>query len=336
MRRRKGVEGFRRVARDVTHLSRLQLEDELLERLGQRTGPDRDEDAGLRERPDFVFYTGCNVLKTPHVALLALDVMDALGITYQVLGGPTHCCGVQQLRAGDTQTLGRVAETTLDKLAASKTGQVLAWCPSCHVQFSEVTLPTIERARGTRPFEMTPFMRFLGGKLDELRPLLREPVPMRVALHRHPGVDGVMQAAERILRAVPGLEIVELGIPAVGLMSNALATLPAYKRDLYRRELDAAQAAGVDALVAVYHADHRELCAHEREYTFRVMNMLELVGQSMGIARDDHYKRLKLMQDVDAIAADCQDLAAKHQLAPETTRLVIQAMLADQPVPLRR
>ena len=204
------------------------------------------------------------------------------------------------------------------------------------MQFSEVTLPTIERARGTRPFEMTPFMRFLGGKLDQLRPLLREPVPMRVALHRHPGVDGVMQAAERILRAVPGLDLVELGNPAVGLMSNALATLPAYKRDLYRRELDAAQAAGVDALVAVYHADHRELCAHEREYTFRVMNMLELVGQSMGIARDDHYKRLKLMQDVDAIAADCQDLAAKHQLAPETTRLVIQAMLADQPVPLRR
>ena len=51
VRRRKGVEGFRRVARDVTHLSRLQLEDELLERLGQRTGPDRDEDAGLASGP---------------------------------------------------------------------------------------------------------------------------------------------------------------------------------------------------------------------------------------------------------------------------------------------
>jgi Fe-S oxidoreductase len=334
-RRRKGVEAFRRVARDVTHLARLQLEDELLDRLGQRTGPDRDDQAAPRERPDFVFYTGCNVLKTPHIALLALDVMDALGVTYEVMGGPTHCCGVQRLRAGDTQTLGRVAETTLDKLAASKTGQVLAWCPSCHVQFSEVTLPTIERTRGTRPFEMTPFMHFLGGKLDELRPLLREPVAMRVALHRHPGVDGVMQAAERILRAVPGLELVELGVPAVGLMSNALATLPAYKRDLYRRELDAAQAAGIDALVAVYHADHRELCAHEREYSFRVMNMLEIVGASMGIVRDDHYKRLKLMQDVDAIAADCHDLAARHGLAPDTTRDVIAAMLADQPVPLR-
>jgi len=334
-RRRKGVEGFRRVARDVNHLARLQLEDELLERLGQRAGPDRADATEPDARPDFVFYTGCNVLKTPHIALLALDVMDALGVTYRVLGGPTHCCGVQQLRAGDTETLGRVAQTTLDKLAASKTGQVLAWCPSCQMQFSEITLPTIERMRGARPFEMTPFMRFLATKLDQLKPLLREPVPLRIALHRHPGIAGVMEAAELILRAVPGLELVDLKVPAVGLMSNALATLPEFKRDLYRRELEAAQAAGVDALVAVYHADHRELCAHEAEYSFRIVNMLDIVGQSMGMARDDHYKRLKLMQDVDAIAADCQDLAARHQLDPDTTRQVIAAMLADQPVPLR-
>jgi len=34
--RRQGVEGFRKVARDVTHISRLQLDDELLARLGQK------------------------------------------------------------------------------------------------------------------------------------------------------------------------------------------------------------------------------------------------------------------------------------------------------------
>ena len=94
-----------------------------------------------------MFYTGCNVLKTPHIALLALDVMDALGVTYRVLGGPTHCCGVQQLRAGDTETLGRVAANDARQARASNTGQVLAWCPSCQMQFSEVTLPTIERMR---------------------------------------------------------------------------------------------------------------------------------------------------------------------------------------------
>ena len=88
-RRRQGVERFRDVSRDVTMLSRLQLDAEVLERLGQKSA----SVSTPAEAPDFVFYTGCNVLKTPHIALLALDIMDALGITYQVMGGPSHCCG---------------------------------------------------------------------------------------------------------------------------------------------------------------------------------------------------------------------------------------------------
>jgi heterodisulfide reductase subunit D len=329
--RRQGVEGFRKVARDVTHISRIQLDDELLARLGQkaenRTQPDTP--------PDFVFYTGCNVLKTPHIALLALDIMDTLGISYRVMGGPSHCCGIVQMRAGDVATSGRFAESTMDKLAASNSRQVISWCPSCHVQFTETALPTIEKTRGGRPFEMTPFMRFLRQHLDRLRSYLCNRVEMRVALHRHPGIAGVVEAAEDILRAVPGVELVDLGQPAVGLMSNYFRALPAYRRELQRNELDAAEAARVDALVAVYHADHRELCAHERDYPFRIMNMLEIVGESMGLRHEDHFKRLKMLQDIDAIAADCGDLAARHGLDTESTRQAIAAMLEEQPLPLR-
>ena len=93
----------------------------------------------------------------------------------------------------------------------------MSWCPSCQVQFTETTLPTLEKMRGAKPFEMTPFTIFLRKNLDRLRPMLRERVPMRIALHRHPGIHGVVEAAEDILRAVPGIEIVDLHQPAVGL-----------------------------------------------------------------------------------------------------------------------
>jgi len=329
--RRQGIEGFRKVARDVSHISRLQLDDKLLARLGQAADNCREPETA----PDFVFYTGCNVLKTPHIALLALDIMDTLGITYRVMGGPTHCCGIVQMRAGDVATSGRFGESTMDKLAHSKSGQVISWCPSCHVQFTETTLPTIEKTRGARPFEMTPFMLFLHVQLDRLRPHLKRRAALRVALHRHPGIRGVVEAAEDILRAVPGIELVDLGQPAVGLMSNYFRALPAYRRELQKNELDAAEKAQVDALVAVYHADHRELCAHERDYPFRIMNILEIVGESMGLRHEDHFKRLKMLQDIDAVAADCCDLISRHGLDPETTRQAIAAMLEEQPLPLR-
>src|SRR5690348_987436 len=329
--RRGGVESFRTVARDVTHLSRLQLDDALLARLGQGA----KSPAADGELPDFVFYTGCNVLKTPHIALLALDIMDALGASYQVMGGPSHCCGVLQIRTGDVATSGRMGENSIDKLSQSKSKQVVSWCPSCQVQLGETTLPTLERMRGAKPFEMTPFTLYLRNNLDRLRPHLRERVPMRIALHRHPGVHGVVEAAEEILRAVPGIEIVDLRQPAVGLQSNNLKVLPQYRRELDQAELAAAAAAGVDALVAVYHSDHRALCAHERDWPFRIVNMYEIVGASMGVHEDDHYKRLKIMQDADAILADCNDLVQKHGLDVAATRIAIKAMLAEQPAPLR-
>ena len=333
-RRKAGVQSFRQMGEDVGVLSKMQLSNEALERLGQKPTGRPAADTG--ELPDVVFYTGCNVLRTPHIALLCLDIMNALGTSYKVMGGPSHCCGVMQLRAGDTETSSRFAGNTIGKLSNSKTGEVLAWCPSCFVQFTENMLPTFERATGTKPFDMTPFMRFLARNLDQLRPLLTNRVDMRIALHRHPGVAGVMEAAEDLLRAIPGIEIVDLHQPAVGLQSINLATLPAYKRELQLRELEAARGAGIDALAAVYHSDHRELCAHERDWPFRIMNMLEIVGESMGFHQEDHYKNLKIKQNVDSIVADSSDLMKRHGVDLDTARkVIVNGMLSDQPLPLQ-
>ena len=336
--RKKGVENFRLVADGTNVLARMQLSANELTRLGQKATERLESGSTVKpgERPDFVFYTGCNVLKTPHIALLALDVMDALGVTYKVMGGPSHCCGIVQARTGDLEVSGRVATNSLDKLAEGKTG-VISWCASCHVQFTETTLPTIEKVRGSRPFEMTPFMLFLATRFDDMRPLLRKPVPLKIALHKHPGVKGVVEAGITLLQMVPGIEIVDLHQPAVGLMSNFLNALPEYKRGLHLAELEAAEAAGVDALVAIYHPDHRDLCAHERDWPFKIINILDVVGESMGLHHDDHFKRLKIMQDADAIVADCKDLMSANGVDPAMARdMVVKVMLADQPLPLGR
>jgi heterodisulfide reductase subunit D len=169
-----------------------------------------------------------------------------------------------------------------------------------------------------------------------LRPFLKNRVEMTVALHRHSGVAGVMEKAEELLRAVPGVEVIKLDVPVVGLQSVNLATLPKFKAELQLKELEAARAAGVDALVAVYHSDHRELCAHERDWPFKIMNILEVIGQSMGLHQDDHYKNLKIKQDVDAIITDASDLLKRHNVDLDTARkVIVNGMLSDQPLPLQ-
>jgi hypothetical protein len=145
-----------------------------------------------------------------------------------------------------------------------------------------------------------------------------------------------MEAAAKILQAIPGITLVDLDQPAVGLQSVSLGVLPAFKRELQLRELQAASDGGIDAVVTVYHSDHRELCAHERDWPFRIVNLLELIGESMGLKRHDRYKELKIMQDADQIISECSDLIAQHALDPGKARdVVVKAMLGDQPLPLQ-
>jgi heterodisulfide reductase subunit D len=320
-RRETGFTRFGAMTKGVRVLSRLQLPPETLARF--RAG----EDDGAA--PEVVFYTGCNVMKTPHIVLLALDIMDAMGIRYRVMGGPSACCGVLQFGAGDLATSGRVASRTIDRLAAAAP-RALSWCPTCQVQLSEIAAPA---ARAN--LDMAPFVRFLAERLDTLRPLLKHRVEKRVGLHEHPGNEGVPEAARAILRTIPGLDFVDLEQPRVGYMCNKLTPLPAFKQDLHRNQLQAAADAGVTTLAGIYHACHRELCSHERDWPLEVVNFLELVGESMGLQRPDLFKRLKIMQDVDAILRDSAGLIATNGVDLEEARdVILRDMIGEQPLAL--
>jgi hypothetical protein len=323
-RHSKGITAFSSMGKSVRVLSRMQLPAEVLAKFRSR--------APAPEKPDVVFYTGCNVLKTPHIVLLCLDILDALGLSCRVMGGPGDCCGILQLRTGDVDAAGKIAYRTGDRFADSGARTVLAWCPTCTVQMSENVLP----GRAAPSYAMEPLVVYLASQLDRLRPLFRHRVEKRVGLHEHPGIAGVSEAAERILRAIPGVELVALEQPRVGYMCNRLQALPAYKRQVHQQLLEAAAAAKVTTLAGVYHACHRELCSHEIDWPFEVVNFLELVGESMGLRREDRFKELKKMQDADAILADVMDLVEAHGLDLEEVRDVIaEHLLGEQPLPLR-
>jgi len=320
-RRQTAFTRFGAMTKGVRVLSRLQLPPETLARFRA------DESDG--STPEVVFYTGCNVMKTPHIVLLALDIMDAMGILYSVMGGPSACCGVLQFGAGDLATSGRIAYRTVDRLAAAAP-RALSWCPTCQVQLTEIAAPAAKSN-----LDMAPFVRFLAERLDTLRPLLKHRVEKRVGLHEHPGNPGVPEAAQAILRAIPGLDFVDLEQPRVGYMCNKLTPLPAFKQDVHRNQLQAAADAGVTTLAGIYHACHRELCSHERDWPFEVVNFLELVGESMGLQHPDLFKRLKIMQDVDAILQDSATLIETNGLDLDEARdVILRDMLGEQPLPL--
>jgi heterodisulfide reductase subunit D len=314
--RRGAQQYFNSMGRSTRTISRLQLAPEILERLA----PPLRAAGEYEGAPDIVFYTGCNVIKTPHIALLVLEVLDALKVSYEVMGGTATCCGIQQFKRGDPKTAGRLGFNTIERLSRPGASRVVSWCPSCFIQIGEVALPAYEASYGTLPFEMAPLAELFAERLDDLRPLLVTPVEKRVALQERSAVPSIMVAIKRVLRAIPGLEIVELDVPVMSTQASHLSVLPQFKEELRQREFAAAAAAGVTTIASIFHACHRDLIAYQPKVTFELLNFMELIGEAMGIRIPDLYKRLRLMGDIDQIIADTSDMIAAHQLDLDVVR----------------
>ncbi|MCH9675627.1 MAG: (Fe-S)-binding protein [Gammaproteobacteria bacterium] len=326
--REQARQGFRTMAKGVRALSRLQLDPDTLAKVhsNQRT----------EVHPDVVFYTGCNLLKTPHIALLCLDVLDRLGVRYEVMGGPSHCCGVYQINAGDLATAGRVGFSTIEKLSEPKTEEVLSWCPSCQTNLGEVTLPTYKKAMARDPFGLTPFIEFVHRHLDALAPHFVHRVEKRVALLERPAFPGIVDGARAILEAIPGLELVDLDVPRIGTMANSLAVLPEFKTALREREFAAAADARVDTYATLFHACHRDICHYEDDVSFEILNFMELVGEALGVRHPDLYKQLKKLNDVDRILAEMRDPIADNGFDVEKLREIVWVdMFGATPAPPR-
>lgn len=310
---------FTKMGRSTKVIARLQLAPELVARINP---PLRAADE-YSETPDIVFYTGCNVIKTPHIALLVLEVLDALGVSYEVMGGTATCCGIQHFKRGDPKTAGRLGYNTIERLGRPGASRVIAWCPSCQIQIGEVALPAYRESYGAMPFDISPIAEFFAERLDQLRPLFVNPVPKRVALQERSALPGVMRAVKQVLGAIPGIEVVELDVPVVSTQASHLSVLPKFKAELREREFEAAASAGVTTFASIFHACHRELIKFQPRVSFMLLNFMELIGEAMGIHIPDLYKRLALIGDIDTIVADTADLIEAHRLDLDTVREVL-------------
>lgn len=318
----KAMKSFRAMAKTVRIVSRLQLPKREIERLQPEQGVQTTS-----VKPDVALYTGCNIHKTPHILVLCLDVLERIGATYQVIGGTSACCGINQFRAGDGETSGRAGISTLSQIQAIGAQTKVSWCPSCQSQFDEIIIPNYERMTEDRSFHLQPFYEYLEERIELLRPHFKNSVNKTVALNERPGLPGVTRAVKNILAAIPGVRLIELDVPRVGLMSNYLTVTPRFKDQLREREFRAAADAGVTTLATVFHACHRELCHFEKDVSFEIINVMEIIGESMGLHAVDIYKRIKMMDGIDRMIEECSDLIAEHDLDRDEARDIL---LADQ------
>ena len=272
---------FRHMAQAIRLLASMQLPSETLRRIVM---------PAEKRSADVLFYTGCNVLRTPHIVLNVMDILDGLGIDFDVVGGTNHCCGVYQFQEADMATYERLGHRTFQRFGESGASKVLTWCPTCTRNFGEH-----EKSVQPPSFDLGHVSEFLAANIDQLQARFVKDLPKRrVVIHEHKGIGATVESIRKLMAAVPGVELVEIEqIDGFSYACGGQATkFKEREAEIHRVLAEGAVAAGADTIVTMYHSCHRSLAGAEAVYPVRVVNFTDLLAEALGRGGHPDYYRL--------------------------------------------
>ena len=279
---------------------------------------------------EVVLYLGCNIMRTTHLMRTAVDIFKQLGVDFVAVGGVSYCCGIQHFMNGDVQSSHAVAEATVRNFQKFSPERVVMWCPS-RIFFYDDIMEMRES------FTFQHFSEFLVENLDKLK--FQQEVPSKVGLHYHEGhpqTDAETRSGFKLLSAVPGVDLVDLGaVPKLARQCTVKGRELLGEQEwneVISHSFQKAVEAEVDTYAPLYHGCHRFLCGYEQEYPLKVEHYLTLVGRALGIEHEDLYKKHLLMGDTEAILEETSPCARASGLTTEEARAVIQKNFAKEKV----
>jgi Fe-S oxidoreductase len=287
---RRTPELFRKMSRAIRLMAGMQLVPREYARV-LAPAPPRDVPV--------VFYLGCNALRTPHLLFNAMDVLDAIGIDYEVTGGPGMCCGIIHAKwEGETRKAEQVTTFTLARFGDYRAEKVLSWCPSCQLHLGETLA-------GFRPlgFDLDHVTTFFVEHADRLRAQFARPVGRRAVLHAHRGFGDLSANVASLLGAIPGLELLDTVLESGYTCGGSGCTrAPALMAIEHAQLLDRVHETGADTLVTLYHGCHAAFVPVEKEGRVRVLNFTDVLVEALGgTPHDDVLKRYRLADDAKLV-----------------------------------
>ena len=277
---------------------------------------------------DAVLFLGCNALKTPHLILSVVDILSAMGIQFVTIGGPANCCGIVHHLGEKFDVAEAVADSATAKVARFQPRNVVSICPNCNYHYDNVVSKTAEI-----PFQMEQIYEFLNERLSDLPAM--QPFEKRVGLHRHEGTshhqDRHGDMCADILRAIPGVELVELpSFEELGAYctTKTMTITTAERYEEIMDELFSVADRECDVMATMYHSCQRELCGRDhRAPSLEVKNVCTILAEAMGFPHEDRFARYRRIGDIDEIMHDAAPFIEAHGLMPDAVRKALAAVI---------
>jgi Fe-S oxidoreductase len=190
----------------------------------------------LSEGADIVYFVGCSsAYLYPDIARNTLKILHAGGIDFKVMNAEEYCCGAPLWRTGQMAEARKLVEHNLEVLKKQRIKTLIVSCAECYGTFKGL-YPRITEL----DFEVLHITEVIRRLLKEGKIKLNKKQDMKVTYHdpcllgrlselyvpwkgeikafgyHQPpkkfrrGSNGVYEAPREILKAIPGLELVEM------------------------------------------------------------------------------------------------------------------------------
>ena len=237
-----------------------------------------------KERAKVVYFVGCvgsYFPTTKRIPQSFVQILDRAGVDFTILGGEEWCCGFPLIGAGMREKAQALMEHNVERVRSKGAGRVVFACPSCYHTWMEDGKADIEI------FHSTQFIRTL---MEEGKIRFKEKA-IKVTYHDPCDLgrsSGVYEAPREILRAIPGVELVEMKsnreqCACCGGGGNLEMVNPELSAAMARAKIEEIKATGAGTVITACQQCVRTIlsAARKNKIPMVTMDLMEFVLKNM-------------------------------------------------------
>jgi len=237
-----------------------------------------------KEKAKVVYFVGCVASYFPmtkRIPQAFVQILDKAEVDFTILGGEEWCCGFPLIAAGMKKDAEALMKHNLEKVRGKGAKRVVFACPSCYHTWMEQCQNDIEI------FHSTQFIKKLinEGKISFKGKTTKVTYHDPCDLGRS---SGVYEAPREILRAIPGVELVEMEgnreqCKCCGGGGDLEMVNPDLSAALAQAKIEEIKATGADMVITACQQCVRTIQANARrkKIPIAVMDITEFVLKNM-------------------------------------------------------